>query len=473
MYAVDDLSDAIDATREFLTPLRIGFVLKLALIVFFVSSLGMTGPGIPMGDIGMYSEDPTQTQEWAEFEEEFEAETGEEFPLEELIAGLVIIGLIFMGIWLVYALIKAIMEFVFIESLRSDEIHFRRYFKENLGRGLRLFVFRVGVILASIALVGGPLYYVATTGGGLDQASGSTLGAFVAYGFVVTLVYSAVLRFTSEFVAPVMLFEERGVLSAWSRFWSTFKANWTEYVVYLVIAWILLLVITITAWAVIAITSFVLAIPFMILLFILVAVLAELGAIGGILLFLFVFLGFLLFLLVLSLVWAPITAYFQYYALLLLGDTDGELDLIPDQRALIRGDVAGTAAGGSATGHATDSQWDETADIPDDADEDEFGDDDDDDPWSASDSSGGADGEDEFEWYDSGDSDDESGLDGDAERDDADPGTGSDGVGGGFDEGETDAEDPEESDADDSDNAADADNNDADDSDGDLDDRGW
>ncbi len=451
MYAVDDLSDAIDATREFLTPLRIGFLLKLALIVFFVSSLGFTGPGIPMGDIGMLTEDPTQTQEWGEFEEEFEAETGEEFPMEELIASLLVIGLILGGIWLVYALIKAIMEFVFIESLRSDEVHLRQYFKSNLGRGLRLFVFQLGVILFSIAIVAGPLYYVATTGGGLEQASGSTLGAFVAYGFVVTLIYSAVLRFTSEFVAPIMLLEERGVLSAWSRFWSTFKANWTEYVVYLVLAWIILLVITITAWFVIGIASFVLAIPFMILLFILVAVLAELGAIGGILLFLFVILGFLLFLLVLSLVWAPITAYFQYYALLLLGDTDGELDLIPDQRALIRGDVTGAAAGGSATGHATDSQWDDTDDTSDDTDED-AGDDDDDDPWSASDSPDAVDGEDEFEWYDSGDSDDESGLDGDAEHDDADSDT--DGVGGGFGEGETDAQDDEESDDD-------------------LDDRGW
>ncbi|AHF99185.1 hypothetical protein HALLA_10310 [Halostagnicola larsenii XH-48] len=419
MYAVDNLSDAIDATREFLTPISLGLVLRLALIVFFVSSLGFSGPGIPFGDVGMVTDETPQSDVEGEFQgsvqEQYEQETGEEFPMDEVIAVALVLAAISIGIWLIFGLITAIMEFVFIESLRSEEVHVRQYFLENLGRGFRLFVFRVIVNAVPVAIVGGLLYYELTGGDLLDQLTGATLWGIVVLGVVFALVYSIILRFTSEFVAPIMLLEERGVLSAWGQFWSTFKANWSEYVVYLVLAWILLLVITITAWFVFGIAAIVLAIPFVILAFVLFAVLAELGLVGGILFTLFMVAALVTFLLLLSIVWTPITVYFRYYALLLLGDTNADLDLVPDLRAALRGNVTGAASGASTAGQATDSRWDDEQTAG------QSGFDDHDDSWSTTDSSGASD-DDEFEWYHTDDSADEatgddSGRDTDTESD--------------------------------------------------------
>ncbi|MXV64192.1 hypothetical protein GS429_19400 [Natronorubrum sp. JWXQ-INN-674] len=341
MDAIDNLSDAIDTTRNFLTPIRLGMWLKLAIVVFFVSSLGFGGPTIPGGDFGTFADDPAFEDGQAE---EFEDEFGEEFPLEELILGLLIIGGIILVFWLLYAIIAGIMEFVFLESLRESEVHVRRYFSGNLGNGVRLFGFRLGIMLVAGVLGTAPAAAIYLQGG-LGDLSGGLIGLYALYGIGLYLVYSIVRRFTTDFVAPIMLLENRGVIGSWKRFWSTGTGNWAEYAVYLILVWILSLAISIAAVFVVMFGMLALAIPFGIVIFLLI----MLGDIGVLLAVLVGVIAFVVMLLFVALVWTPITTYFRYYALLLLGDTNAEFDLIPDQRAAVRSD------GGEPT---DDGRWD-------------------------------------------------------------------------------------------------------------------
>ncbi|WP_156184246.1 hypothetical protein [Halostagnicola sp. A56] len=88
-----------------------------------------------MTDPGMVADDPTQTGTQGESQESiqelYEEETGEEFPVDQVIAVALVFVAILFGIGLIYLFIQAILEFVFIESLRSEEVHVRRYFLEN------------------------------------------------------------------------------------------------------------------------------------------------------------------------------------------------------------------------------------------------------------------------------------------------------------------------------------------------------
>ncbi|WP_255682043.1 hypothetical protein [Natrinema sp. SYSU A 869] len=127
MDAIDDLGDAIDVTRNRLTPVRTGTWLRLALIVFFVSSLGLSGPMIPSGDTGMVTDDPTV--------EEQRPQELEGIATDELVFWALVVVAIVLVLWLLYEFIAAVMEFVFLESLRSSEVHVRRYFAGNFGKG--------------------------------------------------------------------------------------------------------------------------------------------------------------------------------------------------------------------------------------------------------------------------------------------------------------------------------------------------
>ncbi|SDJ85914.1 DUF7544 domain-containing protein [Natronorubrum texcoconense] len=396
MDAIDDLSDALETTRNFLTPVSVGLWVKLAIVVFFVSSLGMGGPTIPGGDVGTFADEPMFEEETPGEVEEFE----EEFPVEELLVLLLVVGGIILFLWLLYAIISAVMQFVFIESLRTTEVHVRRYFSANFGNGLRLFLFRVGLLLVA-GILGSAPAAVIWLQGGFDALSGTLVALYALYGIGLYLVYSLARRFTDEFVAPVMLLEDRGVIGGWRRLWPTLKGNWTEYLVYLILVWILSLAITIAVWFVIMFGALALLIPFAIVIVLLILAAGEIGVFLSVLVGIVAFLTILLFV---ALVWTPIATYFQYYALLLLGDTNADLDLIPEQRAAVRADGGesgerGDTWDGDARGDRDRLDRDERRTSDDDRewddDSDPWNDTDESDPWSDADETDDSNGSDD------------------------------------------------------------------------------
>ncbi|WIV66773.1 DUF7544 domain-containing protein [Natrialbaceae archaeon AArc-T1-2] len=321
MHAVDDLGDAIDLTREFLTPVRLGLWLRLMIVVFFVGGLGFGGPGVPTGDVGMVVDDPAVEPEPIE----------EEVPVDDLLMIGAVVAVAGVSLWLLFALLRAIMDFVFIESLRTTEVRVRRYARENLGSGLRLFLFRALVGLVSFGIVAVPAAAAILTADGITDAAG-LLALLAVLAVPLSIAYVIVMRFTTVFVAPVMLLEDRGVLSAWGRFWPTLRSSLGEYAVYLLLVWILQIVISIAVGILAIFGLLVIGIPVGLVAFVLLAF----GTAGIVLAVIVALVGFVSFLLFVALIEVPVYSYLRYYALLVLGDTNRELDLIPDQRETVR-----------------------------------------------------------------------------------------------------------------------------------------
>ncbi|ELZ12913.1 hypothetical protein C478_08318 [Natrinema thermotolerans DSM 11552] len=317
MYALDDLSDAIDVTREFLTPIRPWMWLKLALLLFFIGGVGFGNPVFSGGGGGVSDEGATV--------DPGTVDVGELLPI------LVVVTVAVLLVGLAFLLVGSIFEFTFLESLRSGEVHVRRYTKRNVGHGVQLFGFRVVLGLIALAVIGLPVAAVFLSGS--DAVSLAMIGIVILVAIPVVLAYAIISRFTTVFVAPTMLREDLGVVAAWKRFWPTLSGNWAEYIVYLLLVWLLQLVF---AFA-IGIALFILAIPIVIVLFVLLFI--------PILNLLVLLVAIPLLVVLVLLVQVPVVVYLRYYALLLLGDTDADLDLIPDRRDAVRG--GGPGAGGS------------------------------------------------------------------------------------------------------------------------------
>ncbi|WP_343124866.1 hypothetical protein [Natrinema sp. CBA1119] len=349
------MSDAIDVTREFLTPVRPWMWLKLALIVFFVGGTGFGGSSFSGGGGGIGGETPPDTGT--------DPMTSVDFA--EWLPILIAIGAILLVLGLGFLFVSSLLEFTLLESLRSEEVHVRRYTSRNVGRGTRLFGFRVALGLIALLLLGGPLVAIVLSTS--DGIAWGLIGLFILFAIPVGIGFAIADRFTTVFVAPTMLERELGVLAAWKRFWPTLTGNWKEYVVYLLLVWVLQLVIGFAT----TILLIVLLIPFVILLVILLLI-----PFVNLLALLFIPLFILLFVLLSALIQVPVVTYLRYYALLVLGDTDSELDLIPEQRAAVR-DGGSDRTGGAGAG------WDSGGDGPDDdgPDGDGRGRDDESDPW--------------------------------------------------------------------------------------------
>lgn len=345
LHAFDDIDDAYAATRSFLFPIQRGTWLRLALIALFVGA----STNIPTFGVNV----PTTG-------------TGEGIPiraLEEMVPPLTGTILLVLGVAIVavillvlaFMLVGAVMEFVFVETLRTESVGIRRDWGTYWRRGLRLFGFRVAVGFVTLLVLGSILAVVALPllRGDATRAVGRLLVLSpVVVGLV--LITGVINGFTTAFVVPVMLLEDRRVLAAWRRLWPTLRAEWHEYAVYAVISWLLAVVLNVLLAMILMFGALMLAIPF-VLVGLLVLVLTELAGLVLIAVLATVHLVLLIFGALLLQV--PIKTFLRYYALFVLGDTDAELDPIPDQRAAVRtGDGEPSAPDADDAGTSAD-EW--------------------------------------------------------------------------------------------------------------------
>ncbi|MFC7137912.1 hypothetical protein ACFQRB_18620 [Halobaculum litoreum] len=331
---MEDLDDAYRATKALLWPIDRSLWLKLAVVAFFVGGPGAGfngtqtsapvdggggGPGPPGAPGGL----PPLPQIGPE--------------VVALVVGIVVVALL---VGLVLLFVGSVMEFVLIESLRTEAVRLGEFWGDRWRQGVRLFGFRLVlalVVFGAFAVVFGLAFAPLLLGGeaGVSLVTAVLLLPVLA---VLAAVTGLIEGFTTVFVVPIMVLEERTVLGAWGRLWPTITANPWQFLAYVVASVVLNVVIGIGVALAIGIAAVVLLIPFGVLGglgFLLLSTVEPLGA--GLLVVAGVLFGLSL-LVAAALVQVPAVSYLRYYALLVLGDAEPALDLIPERRAAVRAD---------------------------------------------------------------------------------------------------------------------------------------
>jgi hypothetical protein len=345
LYALEDLDDALAVTRGFLLPVDRTTWVKLAVVAVFIG-----GPGANLNSF-QYTFGGNGTGTGMPRPGEFPFPVPGQFPGPTfgprtwlLVAAIVGVLLVLA---LAFALVGSIMEFVFVESLRAEAVRIREYWGDRWRQGLRLFGFRIVVglfVFGSVLLLSAPfllpLLGVGPVAGGLSIAF---LVVLVPLFFVLAIVAGLVNGFTTVFVVPVMILEGGGVLAGWRRLWPTITAQWEQYLAYAVAGFVLSILGGILIAIATGVLALLLLIPFGILFAIGIGVLAVAQPFGiGLLAVVGVLFG-LTIVAVAAIVQVPVQTYLRYYALLVLGDVDPDLDLVPDQRAAVRESSTGSS----------------------------------------------------------------------------------------------------------------------------------
>ncbi len=115
-YALDEITNAFEVTKDFLFPFNLYRWFKLTIIAFFVGSTGFQTNYFPFNFFGG-GDTPTNGFEGA----------GMGLPgmLELTIILLAVVVTIVFA--LLFLLLSSVFEFIFIESLRDDEVKIRSY----------------------------------------------------------------------------------------------------------------------------------------------------------------------------------------------------------------------------------------------------------------------------------------------------------------------------------------------------------
>ncbi|MFB6135508.1 MAG: hypothetical protein ABEJ04_01990 [Halobacteriaceae archaeon] len=337
LYAVDDLDDALAATKARLLPLDWGTWLRLALLSLFVAGNAGGSGGGQAGAAGAGSGGAVPS-----------AASAAAVPLRlaALVAAVVVLALL---VGLLATLLGSVFEFVFLDALRSDEVAVLAGLGEHFGRGLRLFAFHV--VLGLVVL--GPVAVVLALAvlPAMGSAPGALVFALVAVAplvFLVAFAAAVASLLTVRFVAPVMLRFDCGVVAGWRRLWPTFADDWVQFLAYVLVELVALVVAGFLVGGVAVVAAILLAVPFGVVFLLPYLVAAGAATLAWLVL------GGALFVValvvVLALAQVPVQTYLRYLALFVLGDLNPDLDLIPDRRAAVRADEARAGGEGGEAG---------------------------------------------------------------------------------------------------------------------------
>jgi len=330
-HALGELEDSLEATKLLLLPFSLKKWLVAALAVFFVSSSSVS-PGVNFGPFSTSQSTPAmvETSPAARI-----GEPASDFPMTtpggtELAIILAIIGVIlFIGI--LFAYISSVMEFVFVKMTASQEVRVRGFFGESTGKGLSLFVFRLAIGLVVAATVALLIVLIFLTGGVLLIPLVLLSPVFVIFVIALWLV----ARFTVDFVVPVMLTDDVGILEGWRRFFSELRAEWEQYAVYAVARFGLGIVATFTVGVGVLTLVLLLGIPFGIVALLGVLLGEAIGApsvalvlvVGVVVIF-----ALTLVVSVVTFVQVPVQTYLRYYSLFVLGSVSPDYDMVDEIR---------------------------------------------------------------------------------------------------------------------------------------------
>ena len=311
MYAFNRLDGAFQRTKSLLWPIRWGVWLRLALIALFV------GGGVSFPNTSGYDFN------------EGDLPPGVMESLPGIATIVVALILIVLAIALVWWIVGTVMQFVFVDMLRTGDIHIRPFFGERLGKGLRLFLFQAGLTLILVfAMIAFILMLV-----GLGGSSGGGAGVgvafillFIPFVLVTALLFGIIFLLTHDFVVPIMIHEDCGVIEGWRRLFEMISENVWQTVVYIVTRFVLGLVAGIVQAVLVILAMLIIAIPFVLIGIVLLAALQA-----NIVLLLALLIPYLIIAVPVALLIAvPFVTFFRYYGLLVLEGLAPGYHLLPE-----------------------------------------------------------------------------------------------------------------------------------------------
>ena len=308
MYAFNRLDGAFQRTRSLLWPIKWGVWLRLALIALFVGG-GVSFPNTSGYDFG-----------------EGDLPPGFAESLPDIAPLIVAFILVVLAIALVWWIIGTVMQFVFVDMLRTGEIHIRPFFGERLGKGVRLFLFEAALtqilILAMMVFI---LMLVGIGGSGIGGAA--LILVFLPFVLVAALLFGIVFHLTHDFVVPIMIREDCGVIEGWRRLFGMISENVWQTVVDIVTRLVLGLVAGIAQAVLVILAMLIVAIPFILIGIVLLAALQA----GNYVLLLALLIPYLVIAIPVALLIAvPFVTFFRYYGLLVLEGLAPEYRLLPE-----------------------------------------------------------------------------------------------------------------------------------------------
>lgn len=239
-YSIDAVDAAIKRSKKALIePFDFWKWIKLGVIIFFIGSSGF--PNFP----GSYSQPYDDKKIEGASNEDIIKEISQfwdQYRTYILMGIAVIVFLIIL-----FVLLSSIMEFVLIESLVTNKVTIRAYFRKHLRSGFNLFIIQLILLIAFLSVF--ILAMMPILQEFLKSPANINPGMIlmgILWFFVVIMILAFVGGIIQSFIGlsiPLAMYQEIGIIAALKEIWGKFKMDWKQILVYWVVRIVLGLVV--------------------------------------------------------------------------------------------------------------------------------------------------------------------------------------------------------------------------------------
>lgn len=307
------IEEAIERTKILLWPPQSGIWIRIAVIALFLVG----------GIINPLRSDSVPLSELPNLDL-----TGAPFPSAYMdLLLMVCVGILVAG--LVYVILSAVFQFIFVDCLATNTILLTRTFRLRWKKGMHLVGFYLVLFAIIILCIIGLTFLLilpAYAAGILDLLNMMLLLIETLLLLLIILIPVWIIAIlTADFVVPIMMVVDCGIIAGWRRTYHLFTGRWKVAALY---TGLKIVIIFITG-LVLGVIIFLISIPLGIIGTILSIQTGSpledsAGAVG------FMLGTGALFLLSLLLL-VPVITFFRYYSLVVLRDLDPGYDLLPKQ----------------------------------------------------------------------------------------------------------------------------------------------
>ncbi len=317
LYAVEEIEEAFQETKDLLFPIDRGTWLRLFLIVF------LTGSGMGAGnitDLARFANTGSNGISTSDYGPSgFQSSTfTPEIPATGLataspglsgaaIAGIAVLAVVLLLLILIKLLLQPFFEFVYYQSLLDKQVNVRDNFSQHFDRGASYLLFLVATALIKFVpiAIGAYLLFLGSTLAG---------GAVIVIWLLFLLFFNIFLGLTHNFILLRMMENETGIIESWKSFYPLARRQWKQVLGYVFIRFVLKITVGIAVFIASIIAIIVLLIPFGVLGYaawvigrwLLVAPVALLGIIA--------------LLVVVLAITTAVQTFYRYYSILVYND---------------------------------------------------------------------------------------------------------------------------------------------------------
>lgn len=318
-YGIDAVNTAIKRTKKALIePFDFWKWIRLGVIVLFIGGggIGTSNFNFPANYQRQYEDGGAEMPSTEEVLNQI-SQFWHQYQTYILITLIIIIFII-----LLFTLISSIMEFIFVESLVTNHVAIRAYFKKYLRPGFNLFIIQITLLILFLSLfilAMIPLLQRLLSG---NVTPGLVLSSILWFFGVVLIfaVLSGVIRSFISLAIPVAMYQGVGITAAIKKVFGRFREDWKQVAVYWVVRVIMgivaAIIVGIAALILFIVVFLILLIPALILYFILSGLgQGTLSPLFWIVMIPYGLLAVIVFILLILLVSVPVPVFMRYHLL--------------------------------------------------------------------------------------------------------------------------------------------------------------